>query len=222
LYGEDGDDQLYGGEQQDLLDGGPGNDTLIGGAGWVDTLIGGDGIDTTDYSATTLGVKVDLVAGKALGSERFAWDDPENTDSDILIDIENIIGGSGNDVLIGNEYSNSITGGAGNDELYGEAGNDTLDGGNQNDLLDGGAGDDALYGGQGNDTFVFYSGSGADTVHDFTHGDDRLDLSAFSFSGFNAVQSSLNSDNYVVIQLDQNDSITLIGVGSVTASDFVF
>lgn len=43
--------------------------------------------------------------------------------------IENAIGGTGNDILLGNDASNALTGGNGNDTLTGGVGNDVLTGG---------------------------------------------------------------------------------------------
>lgn len=68
--------------------------------------------------------------------------------------IENAIGGSGNDTLIGNDAANELTGGDGND------------------ILIGGSGDDRLMGGVGFDTYIWYSGAhsssgdGNDTIDD--------------------------------------------------------
>ena len=56
--------------------------------------------------------------------------------------IENATGGSGNDILIGNDANNLLMGGVGNDTLSGGAGNDTLSGGTGDDVIDGGAGID--------------------------------------------------------------------------------
>jgi Ca2+-binding RTX toxin-like protein len=67
----------------------------------------------------------------------------------VLINIENLQGGSGNDTLNGNEQANKLEGGAGTDTLKGDAGNDTLIGG---------AGADVLVGGEGDDT-ASYEGS---------------------------------------------------------------
>jgi Ca2+-binding RTX toxin-like protein len=50
-------------------------------------------------------------------------------------DIENAIGGSGNDIITGNSLDNRLTGGAGNDTLWGGAGNDYLDGGSDTDTV---------------------------------------------------------------------------------------
>jgi serralysin len=65
--------------------------------------------------------------------------------------IENAIGGSGRDLIHGNEVANVLNGMAGNDVIRGFEGNDTLIGG---------AGADTLTGGAGNDSFVF------DTLND--------------------------------------------------------
>ena len=48
---------------------------------------------------------------------------------DTIRNIENVIGGSGNDTLTGDALANSFIGGAGNDLLKGGGGNDVLDGG---------------------------------------------------------------------------------------------
>jgi 3',5'-cyclic AMP phosphodiesterase CpdA len=125
LDGGEGNDVLLGGIGDDDLIGGAGNDTLAGGAG-DDTLGGGDGTDIADYSGDTAGVVVDLAAGTADG-------DAANTDT--IVGIENVIGGSGSDMLRGDAGANALSGGAGNDTIEGGAGNDTIDGGNGIDTL---------------------------------------------------------------------------------------
>ncbi len=85
--------------------------------------------------------------------------------------IENAIGGSGDDTIIGNAVGNALTGGAGADSITGSAGDDTIvggsgedeiDGGEDDDFLNGGSDDDTLRGGAGDDTLV--GGSGADDL----------------------------------------------------------
>jgi len=137
LIGGDGGDTLDGGSEGDSLDGGLGADTLIGGDG-DDTIIagGGNGNDTYDgggdtdtvaFTSTTAGVVVDLGGGTATGSE---------VDTDALSNIENAVGGSGDDSLIGNDGTNVLEGGAGNDIFDGGGGDDTLDGGGDTDTAD--------------------------------------------------------------------------------------
>jgi serralysin len=109
----------------------------------------------------------------------------KNGNLDVLI--ENAIGGSNDDIIIGNEIDNRLDGGGGtgddslsgkdgndtllgndgNDFLFGDNGNDTLSGGSGNDSLTGGAGDDKLTGGGGDDNFKFADGWGNDTVTDY-------------------------------------------------------
>ena len=60
--------------------------------------------------------------------------------------IENAIGGSGNDTIIGNGVANMLAGSNGNDTLEGGAGHDTLFGGDDIDVLTGGTGRDVLNG----------------------------------------------------------------------------
>ena len=69
-------------------------------------------------------------------------------------DFDELDGLAGNDILYGDERSNTLNGGAGNDILLGLGGNDDLYGGDDNDTLVGGAGGDDLYGGDGNDVLV--------------------------------------------------------------------
>jgi Ca2+-binding RTX toxin-like protein len=104
------------------------DDVLI----WDGTTVafsGGDGTDTVDASAdTSAGVAIDLDAL-----------DPDPGD-----DLENAIGGTGDDDLFGNDLRNNLTGGDGNDDLEGDAGNDTLEGGLGNDDFTGGDGADRV------------------------------------------------------------------------------
>ena len=69
--------------------------------------------------------------------------------------IENAVGGSGGDIIIGNEVSNSLKGNGGSDLLLGSSGRDTLEGGAGNDELGGGEDDDVLDGGAGTDIALF-------------------------------------------------------------------
>jgi Ca2+-binding RTX toxin-like protein len=103
----------------------------------------------------------------------------------LIASIENVIGSTGNDRLIGNTLNNTLTGAAGNDQLIGQDGNDSLIGG---------AVDDLLTGGNGNDSFVFRSGGafsssnlGIDAIADFTAGSDKLVLSKATFTALQSL-----------------------------------
>lgn len=126
LDGGTGNDSLFGGSGADVLIGGPGNDVLSGGAGK----------DTADYGYETAPVNLSI--------DGIANDGRAGEQDNISLDIENLVGGSGNDTLTGSSGANKLTGGTGNDLLLGGAGNDVLDGGLGNDTCTGGAGADQL------------------------------------------------------------------------------
>jgi serralysin len=78
--------------------------------------------------------------------------------------IENAVGGSGNDTIIGNIADNILTGNAGNDLIAAGLGNDTLDGGIGNDEMLGGGGDDLYIVGEAGDIVTELADEGVDTV----------------------------------------------------------
>ena len=139
LTGSPFSDTVLGGTGDDVLRGGAGDDRLIGdgdGAakaspdpgGGDDLIDGDDGSDTVLYIGRRAGVRVDLAAAtmNAAGGER-----------DRLEDVENITGGLGPDVLIGDSRRNWIEGHPGDDDLRGGGGNDRLVGGAGTDPVDG-------------------------------------------------------------------------------------
>ena len=126
LTGGSGNDTLGGDNQVNVLDGGAGNDSLSGGLG-NDTLDGGTGIDTASYADRTTSVVVTLNGG--FGVTVFVNGFAEDT----IANVENLIGGTGVDVLTGDANANILTGGAGDDLLAGTGGLDTLDGGDGSD-----------------------------------------------------------------------------------------
>jgi Ca2+-binding RTX toxin-like protein len=81
-----------------------------------------------------------------------------------------IVGGAGNDTLIGGQAADSLSGGAGNDLLGGFIGDDTLDGDLGRDTLAGNAGNDLLRGGNGHDRIL------ADDTGDTVQGGSGFDL----------------------------------------------
>jgi Ca2+-binding RTX toxin-like protein len=107
-------DTLVGSAGANVLNGG-GNNDLLAGRGGADTLDGGSGADTATYTASSSGVFVDLGSGTGTGGD---------AEGDTLISIERVIGSGFTDVLVGNDFANTLDGAGGADFLLGGAGND--------------------------------------------------------------------------------------------------
>ena len=97
---------------------------------FVDLTPGDWSIFSTAQLADLDGLGTHLAAGNVANAYLYN-DDPRSL-------IENAVGGSGNDILLGNQANNMLSGGAGNDILASTDGNDTLSGATGNDTLDGG------------------------------------------------------------------------------------
>lgn len=165
-------------------------------------------------------------------------------------------GGPGHDTVIGYGGADRLFGDSGFDDLYGGAGSDVISGGSGVDLIWGGLGKDTLTGGTQRDIFDFdsikeSSGASRDTIRDFVHGLDDIDLrtidarsgvagnNAFKFIGaqdFHHVKGELRfekinppgtSNDRTIIQGDVNGDgradiqITLIGAKVLSGSDFL-
>ena len=195
VTGGAGNDTLIGDALNNTLLGGAGDDLLKGAEG-NDTLDGESGSDTADYSDKTGSVAVTLrgVSNATVTVGGVAEDTIRN--------IENVIGGSGNDTLIGNDPANIFRGGPGADILDGRSGSDTADYGDKTDAVAvtlngaadatvtvGGIAEDTIrnieniIGGTANDTLtgdgfanLFRGGLGADTL-DGGAGNDTADYS---------------------------------------------
>jgi Ca2+-binding RTX toxin-like protein len=126
IDGRAGNDRLAGGGGNDRIFGGGGDDWLDGGAG-ADRLAGGDGVDTLDYSSRTRGVHI--------GPGTAADDGEAGEHDNIATDIENFIGGAGDDYIVGTAADNKLTGNGGDDTLVGGLGKDQLRGNAGNDTL---------------------------------------------------------------------------------------
>lgn len=145
-----------------------------------DEIIGVPGRNTLDLSSVSgEGYMVGLTAGavnprsQPLGRTIFK-----------LQNIQHIIGSPHDDWLRGTVESNIFKGGDGDDFLQGYDGVDYLYGGDGDDVLNGGYFVDEVFGGPGNDSLVVATDSPGDNA-DGGDGIDTLDLSKFTYSGYN-------------------------------------
>ncbi len=206
LHGHGGNDTIIGFMYDDTIDGGYENDRVYG-------------FDGNDL--IRMGFGDDLFANGNGGDDT-------------------LYGGHGNDQKMHGGMDNDVLyGEAGNDELFGDRGNDTIDGGDGDDTLTGGTSDDILIGGTGADQFVFENGfyvlqdgmwwgwfdrygAGNDTINDFTQGEDVLVFNTELFSNAaEAIATFQSTDTGGVMQIDEDNSITLSGISSLTESDIV-
>jgi Ca2+-binding RTX toxin-like protein len=152
MTGRDGNDKLTGGPDRDVLLGDGGNDLLVGGAGndqaeggagddrylagvsldGSDTFTGGDGRDTADYQNRDNLSRGTVVSISAAGA---AGNDGEPGEGDTMT-AENIRGGTGRNVVVGDPGANRLEGGRSNDVI------DSRDGIGRNDVVVGNGGTD--------------------------------------------------------------------------------
>lgn len=100
----------------DIINAGAGNDIVAGNAG-ADTMDGGDGSDYLNYTNSSEGVTIEMVAGTGIGGD---------AEGDSFTAFENVVGSSFDDVIVGDDNANIIQGNAGADILDGGAGIDYL------------------------------------------------------------------------------------------------
>ena len=248
ITGTSSNDTLNGTSGADTINGLAGDDTLSGGGGG-DALNGGPGADTASYLNSNAGVLVRLHDARSV---KFG-----HAQGDTLTDIEHLIGSRHNDTLAGDGGDNRLEGrdgddvlyggpAGGDDLMYGDNGDDRLFGGRGNDTLTGGAGFDYLKGGPGNDELVagegmdiMYGGTGRDTfvfspsnvggalIADFSNGEDRIDLTAFT--GINSTRDLdiVSHGDNVRIEVSGADYLTTIilsgfDMNNLDNSDFLF
>ena len=144
LYGEGGNDDLQGSRYGDLLDGGTGADRMTGGLGNDSYVVDNAG----DIVVEQAGAGYDVVTssiGYALG---------DNVEAVRLIGVAAgaTVVAQGND--LNNELNAVWVDQSAKVSLLGGGGNDRLLGSRYDDLLDGGTGADTMRGGRGNDSYV--------------------------------------------------------------------
>jgi Ca2+-binding RTX toxin-like protein len=210
IHGNDGDDVVIGGGADDNIYGEEGADAILGDAGIVDfskgkitqiasslpTVSGNDTLDLGDDADIGIGGSGEdtIVGGTDTADDILLGDngtvvrnDGTAQANDIFSTFpdnggrDNLIGGAGNDIMIGGTAAEDIKGGTGNDIILGDHGTvnrgatdtveqitTTFEDQGANDTIDGEAGADIALGGFGDDLIS----GGSDAANDILLGDN--------------------------------------------------
>ncbi|MBA5249819.1 MAG: calcium-binding protein, partial [Gammaproteobacteria bacterium] len=152
-------------------------------------------------------------------------------DSDLTIG-NALVGGMGDDTIIGTKENDVMSGGAGNDIISAYKGNDTLSGGIGNDTLSGGKGNDTLTGDEGNDTLIggdgydILTGSAGDDILIGGIGSDVLEggtgKDIFKFDSINESPNDYDYADFIKdfnIEEDKLDFSSVLSGINITASN---
>ncbi|MGV8832143.1 MAG: M10 family metallopeptidase C-terminal domain-containing protein [Devosia sp.] len=156
------------------------------------TIYDAGGTDTIDLSGYDTPALIDLTPGSSSSANGMT----HNIGIAFGTVIENAIGGSGDDIIIGNDAANILTGGAGDDVLIGNLGADTLTGG------------------AGTDTFQLDTLDASDLITDFQTGADGdiIDLSGL-------LDGLANREDAVRLRYADGSEHSLVEPGTAVAVD---
>ena len=210
VRGGGGDDRISTGSGDDEIDPGAGQDEVYGGDGRERVFatatadgadlydLGADGFDIVSYESRTEPVEADPNGGGEAGEhDRFAG-------------VELLIGGSGDDILLG---TTGLLGGPGADRLSGSEERNWIFGGDGDDVLRGGGGDDEVDGEDGND---FLNGEGGDDrlrENPRRTDGDNLSLVEAAFGSTTGADFGRGGDGHDIIDLGPGDDVELGGDG---------
>jgi hypothetical protein len=187
---------LIGSAYPDSLTGDSSNNIIEGKEG-ADFLDGNGGTDTVSYASSTHAVSIDLLFGQ--GSRGDA-------EGDNINNFQNILGSSGNDVLIGDYNDNIIYAGYGSD------------------YLEGGGGRDTLYGEGGADIFMIRDIPGTVIIRDFeVASKDKVDVTSFqTIHSINDLQISNSLGNAVITLPTVVVALNGVATSALQDSNFIF
>ena len=218
IYGERGSDKIEGGDGSDLVEGEQGNDEVNGGAGNEDVIFGGTGNDQidggpgehdiADYQGVGGAVTINLADQTVTGAE-----------GEHLEGIEDAIGGSGNDTIIGSSEPNRMDGGPGNDHLEAVGPGDAAFGGPGGDQCTGGFAEETSCGPAGGSSGlaveIYESIDGQSTL--ILTGTSRPDQGTVNYSGGSYTISGSDITNGDPTNPDCTGGGTLTCTGKVDA-----
>lgn len=219
LAGAGGNDSISGDMGNDTLSGGDGNDSFLIGAGHgFDSIDGGLGYDVlkalTDN--VTMGIStlsgIEEISANGFSGVAISGDATDNVfdfSSVLLTGIGQILGGGGNDTIIGNALAaNVINGGSGNDNMVGGAADDIFYVSKNAgfDSFDGGLGNDAIIAAEEGTKISFGAITNVETISGATFfstqiigtsADDLMDFSAITLHNIADVDGGNGNDTMI-------------------------
>jgi peroxidase len=118
------------------------------------------------------------------------------------------------DLVVGSDYGEVI-------KTYGGA--DDICGGKGNDKIFAGGGNDWIWTGDGKDILVFDDYAGHDVVKDFSAKYDKLDLTDYGIDSWKDARKIIkHSSDGIVLKLDDDTSVKLVGVKQLTTKNFIY
>jgi Ca2+-binding RTX toxin-like protein len=151
----------------------------------ITDVVEADSNTINDYDFVDVNGNAQVVSDSTGGGHTFTG----SSGADTIVASNDPVNGDTVNAQGGND---TVYGRGGPDDLKGQGANDTIYGGSGNDTITGGGGADHLWGGSGNDNFVFTAASdsssssgGPDTIRDFHHGFDKIDVTAIDASTAN-------------------------------------
>lgn len=213
-----GNTTVYGGQGVDVIYGGAGSDVIYvgdgGSAAQRSVVYAGSG-NTTVYG----GLGADEIHGGS-GNDVLYAGDGGSTDAPTVVYAgtgnSTLYGGAGVDILNASAAGSTLlVGGSGNETLVGGAGDDTLVAGSGNDSMDGGA---------GSNTYVFNSGAGSSEIVQ-SGGTDILQFGSGISASDLSISATLGANGAPALEISVGGSSVIVDgafsgqVGAVTFAD---
>lgn len=199
LAGGAGNDTILGVNGTDIIFAGDGDDFILAGSGpGNNTYDGGSGDDILDLSQVAIPVLVDLTAGTAVIIES------DEKLADLIVNIERVIAGAGDDTVLGRVGEDTIDAGLGADSIFAAGGNDKV-------LLD--LNDKTIDGGGGIDTLSVVGGGVALNAKNLAN---AAAIEVIDLSGTGAIGNTLTADAALAVSLSDTSTLSVTGNGNDT------
>ncbi|HLG88845.1 MAG TPA: hypothetical protein VKZ79_16780 [Alphaproteobacteria bacterium] len=217
FVGGDGNDTITSLSGNDHIRVGNGNNIITAGSGNVSIMVGSGDNQITAGSGQTfvmLGSGTNTVTGST-GSLFVTATDGADT----------ITAGPGQTTIFTGSGSDTVNAGSGSLTIFTGRGTTTIAGGTGAETIIVGHGTTNATLSTGTDTLKIGWGTGTANVSNFVHGIDTIDVSALHFGSYSTLVSDATittTSTGLTIQFAHGPTINLVGVSSVSSSDFTF